>query len=78
LGADVRSAPESGPKSCARLAARHRERIGAVLDIVKPEFSFHGHYHIRYDDWCGRTKVIGLVMDGTSLRANALTVNVVK
>lgn len=48
---------------------RHRSRLQAVADSVKPSYWMHGHYHRVYQQMCdfgyGPVRVTGLDMDGT-------------
>lgn len=43
-----------------------RMRVREVVDAVQPQLLVHGHYHHRYDDQLGDTRIIGLDCDGTS------------
>ncbi|MBF9350596.1 hypothetical protein HA138_12510 [Mycobacteroides chelonae] len=52
----------------------HRRKVGQVVDVVNPSLFFHGHYHVRYQNWYGerRTFVTGLDRDETTLDSNTL------
>jgi Icc-related predicted phosphoesterase len=42
----------------------NREALTAVFDAVKPSLLVHGHYHRRYTDHIGETRIEGLAADG--------------
>ena len=47
---------------------RHRDRLQSIVDEVRPQWLFHGHYHRFHDQMTtqtyGQMRVIGLDMDG--------------
>ncbi|BDD84457.1 hypothetical protein TPB0596_42200 [Tsukamurella pulmonis] len=53
----------------------NRELVRRVLDAVQPELLAHGHYHWRYSDQVGSTRVEGLDADGDLLAQNVLLVD---
>lgn len=63
------------------LARQHREFLGQIVDVNKPKFLFHGHYHKRttlvrdYPDSDDFTWVEGLNMDGTPFEENMMIVH---
>lgn len=60
-------------------ANEHRHRLREVVDAIQPRFIWHGHYHRAYmtthDFGYGPVQVCGLDMDGVSLRANVMAVD---
>ncbi len=72
--------PYGFPQSEIEAAQRHRELLRRVVDEVKPQHLFAGHYHCRLDaplvgrDF--RTEVHILDMDGGSMADNVMIVEV--
>lgn len=63
------------PRDLIYKSELHRDVLGDVVDVVCPDFLFHGHYHVRYVDERPRpdggvTHVIGLADDGAALSDN--------
>src|SRR5690625_4477298 len=57
-----------------------RAVLGDVVDQVRPDVLFHGHYHVRYTDerplpGGGVTRIIGLADDGWHLLDNFMVLN---
>jgi hypothetical protein len=42
----------------------NRRLLSAVVEACTPNLLLHGHYHRRYADQVGRTRVEGLAADG--------------
>jgi predicted phosphodiesterase len=63
-----------------RVAQRHRETLGRVVDAVAPGILFHGHYHLRHSTerplpGGGHTRVVGLSSDRESVGDNWIIVD---
>ncbi|MBS4102773.1 metallophosphoesterase family protein [Tsukamurella paurometabola] len=56
-------------------ADRSRELVRQVVDGVQPELLVHGHYHYRYSDRVGPTRIEGLNCDGTDMKLNLLRID---
>jgi hypothetical protein len=55
------------------LANAHRKKLGRVVDVVRPNVLYHGHYHVKYRGvWRNVMPVIGLDMDATTLDRNTM------
>lgn len=60
LDAYLRTTAHRWPEPALRDADWCRTLLGEVVDQVQPKRIIHGHYHIRYTDQRGATKVDGL------------------
>jgi calcineurin-like phosphoesterase family protein len=61
-----------------RAANHHRKMLGSVVNYVKPKILFHGHYHIKYDEFRFESNTIihGLDCDGNAFDKNMKVVEV--
>jgi hypothetical protein len=48
----------------AEIELRNRKLRSAVVDACTPQLLVHGHYHRRYTEHVGSTRVEGLGADG--------------
>lgn len=57
-------------------ANEHRTRLRKIVDAIKPNSIWHGHYHRRYDTLAdfgyGKVEVHGLDMDASGLEKNVV------
>lgn len=63
------AAKSSWPVSEIAAANVHRKKLARVVKYVRPQFLFHGHYHVHYANLLRHddgfvTKVVGLADDG--------------
>lgn len=55
------------PKDILAEAQAHRDKLAAICHATKPEWLFHGHYHIPYAGNLAATSVVGLGDDRASM-----------
>lgn len=75
---DLRRNPMNLPAHILNQANNHRNLLRQVVDAVKPDELYHGHYHVKYESklWGPdyTTKIHGLDRDQTPLKMNTLIV----
>lgn len=75
----IRTNPMNLPERILRAAENHRSTLWGVVQEVKPQVLFHGHYHCRYESiFRGKdfqTKIVGLDMNRRPWYDNVVTVD---
>lgn len=71
--------PMGLPNHVLNQAENHRNLLRQIVDEVKPDRLYHGHYHERYDGklWGNdyTTQIIGLDCDGAPMKLNTIIVD---